>query len=614
MSSIEMREKSVCLGSSHVAVAYPQTLDTWFDGLVESQRPDIAPAKWVRLRHGDGPGRFELLTSVDAPAEGLDLGEALAAFWERVSFLLVDELNDAFVLHAAALRQKTTLILLPGCSGSGKTRLALWYQAQGFNCLTDEIAATSFGSNGGLVLNGALARPVVLKQSAEASEILRPGEMPAAQQDSAYGLIMKLGVSGTSRSPAAIDCGLIVFPHFTRGVPLKLTALTPGEASLRLLENCLNSRNLTRGGLPLAGLLARHLQAVSLDYGETSQLEGTLDVLTRRTLAASMSFDDLAALCEAFTARAAVRISAGKNGKRAEVFPDPPANAVPAPAVTNSPPRLTIGMSTFDDFDGAYFTIQSIRMNNPELHRAVEFVVIDNNPGGASSEALRSLKGWIDGYRYIPRGDWHGTAMRNAVFEEASSPFVLCIDSHVLLAPGALSKLIAYLEAHPDSRDLLQGPLVYDDMRSTSTHMEAKWRDGMWGTWANDPRGSDPTGSGFEIPMHGLGLFASRRKAWAGFNPMFRGFGGEEGYIHEKTRRRGGQTICLPFLVWMHRFGRPKGVPYLNAWEDRIRNYVIGFRELGLDTAEMEAHFGELLGAETSATIFRQTRAALENN
>jgi hypothetical protein len=35
-----------------------------------------------------------------------------------------------------------------------------------------------------------------------------------------------------------------------------------------------------------------------------------------------------------------------------------------------------------------------------------------------------------------------------------------------------------------------------------------------------------------------------------------------------------------------------------------MRNYVIGFTELGLDTAEMEAHFAEILGAETSSRIF----------
>ena len=89
------------------------------------------------------------------------------------------------------------------------------------------------------------------------------------------------------------------------------------------------------------------------------------------------------------------------------------------------------------------------------------------------------------------------------------------------------------------------------------------------------------------------------------------GFGGEEGYIHEKFRQRGGRTLCLPFLRWMHRFNRPYGVPYSNTWEDRIRNYMIGSDELGLGTQQLEEHFRELLGAEPANAIFATIRQEL---
>ena len=49
--------------------------------------------------------------------------------------------------------------------------------------------------------------------------------------------------------------------------------------------------------------------------------------------------------------------------------------------------------------------------------------------------------------------------------------------------------------------------------------------------------------------------------AWPGFPAAFRGFGGEEAYIHEKFRRAGGRRLCLPWLRWMHRFGRPVAFP-----------------------------------------------------
>ena len=90
--------------------------------------------------------------------------------------------------------------------------------------------------------------------------------------------------------------------------------------------------------------------------------------------------------------------------------------------------------------------------------------------------------------------------------------------------------------------------------------------------------------------MMGLGLFAMRTAAWVGFNPLFRGFGGEEGYLHEKVRQAGGKCWCLPALQWLHRFSRPEGVPYRLAVPDRILNYLIG-HHLELDQQVIIDHF-----------------------
>jgi hypothetical protein len=136
----------------------------------------------------------------------------------------------------------------------------------------------------------------------------------------------------------------------------------------------------------------------------------------------------------------------------------------------------------------------------------------------------------------------------------------------------------------------------------------------MWGIWATDPRGTDPNGEPFEIPMQGMGVFSCRRTAWPGFNPLFRGFGGEEGYIHEKFRQAGARCLCLPWLRWTHRFGRPAGVPYPLTVEEKLRNYVIGFAELGLDLTPVLAHFAEHLPegrvAEVAAEALREGSGA----
>lgn len=252
---------------------------------------------------------------------------------------------------------------------------------------------------------------------------------------------------------------------------------------------------------------------------------------------------------------------------------------------------LTIGMATYDDFDGVYFTIQSLRLYQDLAD--TEILVIDNYGCDDTEKFVRG----VANARYIRATDVVGTAVRELVFTQAEGDGVLCVDSHILFVPGAIARLRQYYADHPDTPDLLQGPLLYDDLRSISTHFEPEWRSQMWGTWGTDPRGLDAEGEAFDIPSQGLGVFSCRRAAWPGFNPAFRGFGGEEGYIHEKFRQRGGRTLCLPWLRWVHRFGRPKGVPYPLTVEMKLRNYIIGFTELGLDTTGAEEHFREYLSA-----------------
>jgi hypothetical protein len=187
------------------------------------------------------------------------------------------------------------------------------------------------------------------------------------------------------------------------------------------------------------------------------------------------------------------------------------------------------------------------------------------------------------------------------------------MDSHVFIVPGALKKLLAYFQENPATADLLQGPILYDDLKTISTNYVPTWLAGFLGVWGNDPAGADPDAPPFEIRMQGLGLFACRKAAWPGFHPSFRGFGGEEGYLHEKVRRAGHRTLCLPFLRWMHRFARPMGVPFPNTWMDRVRNYLIGFREFDLPTEEMHIHFREVVGKEHADELFAIVNRELDD-
>lgn len=258
-------------------------------------------------------------------------------------------------------------------------------------------------------------------------------------------------------------------------------------------------------------------------------------------------------------------------------------------------PKLTIGMAVYDDFDGVFFTVQALRLYHDLSN--VELLVVDNLPNSPAGEMTRGLiENWASdgtaGARYIAMPEPTGTTQpRNRVFDEASGDAVMCVDSHVMLAPGSIARLLNWYDSNPANGDLLSGPMLLDNFAQIATQFDDVWNAEMWGTWGSDERGVNPYAPPFEIFAQGLGLFTCRRSAWLGFNREFRGFGGEECYIHTKYRQAGRKCLCLPFLRWAHRFGRPGGVKYPLTRENKIRNYILGHRELGLPLDRAREHF-----------------------
>ena len=242
-------------------------------------------------------------------------------------------------------------------------------------------------------------------------------------------------------------------------------------------------------------------------------------------------------------------------------------------------------MATYDDYDGVYFSIQSLRMYHPICNtKEVEILLIDNNPDSSHGKTNEKFMRWLDNGTYVPYTVKTGTSVRNEIFRRAKGKYTVSMDSHVMLFPGAIDSLLNYYKDKPNCKDIVQGPLVYDHLNhgAASTHFQPGWGSGMYGKWATD-RENLKKGEPFEIPMQGLGLFSCETKNWVKFNAKFRGFGAEEGYIHEKFRQFGGRAICLPKLEWVHRFDRPNGVKYPLILEDRIWNYFVGWLELTQD-------------------------------
>ncbi|MBH1938261.1 hypothetical protein I5Q34_29060 [Streptomyces sp. AV19] len=258
--------------------------------------------------------------------------------------------------------------------------------------------------------------------------------------------------------------------------------------------------------------------------------------------------------------------------------------------MTPAPPsvRLTVAVAVRDDdHDGAYFTALALRLHHPEAAGRCDLLVVDGDPDGPGAPALRGLP-WL---RYATCEQVRGSALRDLAVREARTEWVLCVDSGALLAPGALARLLAFADARPGTRDLFQGPLLDEDLRTVRTHRDPVFDGASFGMWGCDPRGTDADAPPFEIGMQDLGLFACRRDAWPGFNPRLRGHGAEEGYLHKKYRAAGARVLCLPFLRWTR---RPRdGSPDPAAI---CRDRLLAWEEAGLAVEPVVDHCREAYG------------------
>jgi hypothetical protein len=257
--------------------------------------------------------------------------------------------------------------------------------------------------------------------------------------------------------------------------------------------------------------------------------------------------------------------------------------------------KLTIGSAVYDDFDGVYFSYQSLRLNNQDILDDLDLLIIDNNPDSAQGKATKHFCNQSNDIRYIPYTDKQSTSVRNEIFNNAEGKFCMSIDCHVLFEPNTIKSLVQYFDENPETDDLYHGPMFYDSLKGNLiAKMLPEWRDHMFGVWGDDERANRIDGDPFEIDMHGMGIFATKTSSWLGFHESFIGFGGEEGYIHNKYRKFDRKVWCLPFLRWLHRFDRPNGVKYRLILEDRLFNYFVGHKDVGLPYSDIVNHFSKV--------------------
>lgn len=603
-------------------IIYPRRVADILDTVLGEYQEATHPAgiMSISVDFQRATGRYTLSTGDDSRKEGVpqgELGQEIISFMNRS----LQGCSAGLILDGGAVVNGNDSMLLLGGAGTGKTFLIAWLLCRAFRFLAD----------GQVLLEqdqadvSGVRHPLRIRKSgvdAFSRSFPHLDYAATAQAGTHCDLLPQRCVSMQPCASGTFAASLMVFVEYRRGTELSFDTLSAAQAALLLMGCVRNGKTLPGGGFAHVSKTCKTVPALRLVYGDFAQLDGTLDRLSSILCGLKLAQADAYRLLSPinrgnFLANFVTSRKDQLNAPTVKEVPPavPAATAVAMPEATPRGPGkfLTIGMATYDDYDGVFFTVQAIRLYHPEILADIEILVVDNHPQGPCAASLKRLDSDIPGYRYVPESSRTGTAVRDLIFAEASGEFVLCMDCHVLIVPGALYRLVQYCRDNSQSRDLLQGPLVYNNLATISTHFQPVWRAGMYGVWGTDERGVDTDAEPFDIPMQGLGVFCCRKSVWPGFNPRFRGFGGEEGYLHEKFRQNGGRTLCLPFLRWLHRFDRPLGVPYKNIWEDRIFNYFVGFSELGVDVAPIKAHFVEHLGKDVAKGIVERIQTEMSS-
>jgi hypothetical protein len=274
--------------------------------------------------------------------------------------------------------------------------------------------------------------------------------------------------------------------------------------------------------------------------------------------------------------------------------------------------KLTVSMAAYNDYDGVFFTVQSLRLHQRIYNYDHEILVLDNNPESEHGAAIKRLAQNVKEMRVIDMTAKKSSFVKYEAFTHASGDVVLGLDCHVLLEPGFIAEMMKFWEQNPDSKDLLTGPLIYDDLKHCSTHQDANWRDTDLGKWGDDQEGM-ATNEPFEIPMQGMACFSAMRSTFPILNRGFVGFGAEEWYVAEKIRRNGGRVLCHPRMGWLHRFDWPKR-EFPLTMDDRIFNYYLGWLELyGTEKhpmiQQMHEHWAKSPYAEAAKAAFQRAKA-----
>jgi hypothetical protein len=189
-------------------------------------------------------------------------GDLIYHLSDRMVFHIADKAQGKHCLHAAAVCESGSALVIPANSGAGKSSLTAWLVANQFEYLTDELILIDDTYH----IEG-IARPIQIKAAGlgviepllDNDAQIYPGSLANAVPASSLG--------GVYSTQSEVRIGAILFPRYRAGAGYELKKLSSAEAGMQLMSNHVNARNLQDHGFRAMMQLIRDTQCFKLEYG-----------------------------------------------------------------------------------------------------------------------------------------------------------------------------------------------------------------------------------------------------------------------------------------------------------------------------------------------------------
>ncbi|WP_437996011.1 sulfotransferase [Sorangium sp. So ce185] len=276
---------------------------------------------------------------------------------------------------------------------------------------------------------------------------------------------------------------------------------------------------------------------------------------------------------------------------------------------------LTIVIPVRNEASNLWFTLQGLGFQDLD---GVE-IVVANNGGEQLADVEKVTKRFGAPARHILADAVASVNFpRSAGAAAAEGEWLLFLDAHVLLSPGALTCLRDRVrEGLYPPLSLVHIPLLHESRTGAMGHYRLTLEEDFWGKWGPPVRETDFP---YRIAATGNYAMLTRRQdfeAARGFNPRFAGYGGDEIYIQLKYWRLGGEVLLEPLVRGAHYSG-PRG--YRNNGDEIVRNIglagrvVVGPDFLQRFEAKISPHWARYTGPKGFSAALREgVRAAEES-